>query len=239
MALVPTPKPTQYDTIIAGLKQKAIPNAIVDINAVAPNAIPTAQALLNPPSGYDLARLIFTKVPQSIAPAQYPVPDLPTSTATPMTKVGTSKFGTPVYANIEFQASEWVDFNGRRRSFSEMSFDTVLMNVQQQKNIIETEIQGSDYGAVLEYSGLRNYEIMCDIIITGENGIYPQDTVTNIIEMLNAPIPIKVNSWFLQNLDIFDVTVRDYSIPQVAGGISQQPIHITFSSNNSSILIIQ
>lgn len=233
MALVPPIQPPNpADNLIEGLKFQAVPNSVVALNAA-----------VNTPSGFDIARLIFNRMPSPPAPAEYPheypQPDLPVSTGTEMTKLGTSAIGTPVCANIEFQGANWTDFNGRSRSFPNMAFDTVLLNVTQSKNIIETEIQGSDYGAVLEYSGLRNYDIQCDIIITGENGIYPQDAVSNLLLMLNSPVPINVNSWYLQNLDIFTLTVREYNMPQVQGGISQQTVSIVFSSNNSSILVIQ
>jgi CheY-like chemotaxis protein len=77
------------------------------------------------------------------------------------------------------------------------------------------------------------------MIITGYNGIYPTQAVQDIVNMLNAPIPIKVSSWYLQQFNIFDLVVMDYNVPQMQGGISQQPIQITFSSSNSAILVIQ
>jgi len=69
--------------------------------------------------------------------------------------------------------------------------------------------------------------------------VYPTQAVRNLKSMLTAPVPIKVNSWYLQNFDIYDLVVREFDIPQVAGGISQQPVTITFSSSNSAILVIQ
>ncbi len=241
MALVPPIQPPNpADNLIEGLKFQAVPNAVVALNAAAPQVLPIVNAAVNTPSGFDIARLIFNRMPSPPPPAEYPAPkEIPVSTTPQMDTYGTSALGTPVYAIIEFQGANWTDFNGRSRSFPNMAFDTVLLNVTQSKNIIETEIQGSDYGAVLEYSGLRNYDIQCDIIITGENGIYPQDAVSNLLLMINAPVPINVNSWYLQNLDIFTLTVREYNMPQVQGGISQQTVSIVFSSNNSSILVIQ
>lgn len=225
MALVPTPEPTKFTQELIGLKQQAVPLAVVQVNKKFPDALPIANILLSPPpSPFDILRNIIK---------------VPVSTATPMQAVGTSDFGTDVYANLEIQATEWTDFEGRRRSFPDLTFNTVLLNVQQSKNIIETEIQGSDYGAVLEYVGMRNYDITCEMIITGENGIYPKEAVAFVKTMLTAPVPLKVNSWFLQQFDIYDLTVRDFTIPQVPGGISQQLVQITFSSNNSAILVIQ
>lgn len=223
----------------APLAQQAVPAATIRINSVAPALIPAVQTVINPPTPFDLARSIFMQRPQPLQAVEMEAPQLPTTLVTEMDRVGSNQFGQPVYANIEFQGGEWEDFNGRRKSFPDMQFNTVILTVNQTKNIIETEIQGSDFGAVLEYSGLRNYNITCDLIIVGTNGVYPQTEVNNIISMLNAPIPIRVNSWYLQNFDIYDLVVREFNVPQVAGGISQQPVNITFSSSNSSILVIQ
>ena len=239
MALVPTPQPIELQEIIPAFKQQAIPNAIIKLNKVAPAAIPVAQALLSTPSPYDIARSVFMRMPYPQQAQNTPELTMPEGSGATMSSVGTSYFGQPVFANIEFQGATWTDFDGTARGFTDMDFNTVILTVQQQKNIIETEIQGSDIGAVLEYSGLRNYTVTCDMIITGENGIYPTQAVSNIITMLNAPIPIKTNCWYLQQFDIFDLVVRDYNVPQMQGGISQQQIQITFSSSNSAILVIQ
>jgi hypothetical protein len=222
-----------------GAKEQAVPNAIININAVAPKAIPAIQTVINPPTPFDLARAIFMRLPNPYFAVTQEEPQLPTTLVTEMDRLGSSNFGTPIYANIEFQGGEWLDFDGRRREFPDMQFNEVLVTVNQQKNIIETEIQGSDSGAVLEYVGLRNYNVQCEMIVVGVNGVYPTQAVRNLKAMLTAPVPIKVNSWYLQNFDIYDLVVREFDIPQVAGGISQQPVTITFSSSNSAILVIQ
>jgi hypothetical protein len=223
----------------AGAKEQAVPNAIININAVAPSIIPAIQTVINPPTPFDLARAIFMQRPLPLLPVQQEEPNTPPPVENNMDVLGSSQFGQPVYANIEFQGGEWLDFDGRRRQFPDIQINEVLITVNQQKNIIETEIQGSDSGAVLEYVGLRNYNVQCEMILVGNNGIYPTQSVRNIKDMLTAPVPIKVNSWYLQNFDIYDLVVREFDIPQVAGGISQQPITITFSSSNSAILVIQ
>lgn len=228
MSLVPTIPPIIKDNpLFIETKRIATPLAVVNINKNYPEVLPAAgivSTILNPPSVFDIARQIIT---------------LPVSTTPEMDSFGTSAFGTPIYANLEIQSGTWTDFNGKKRQYNDMTFNTVLLTVQQQKNIIETEIQGSDLGAVLEYSGLRNYLVTCDMILVGENGKYPTEAVANIIKMINAPIPARVNNWYLQQFDIYDLVVRDYNIPQIPGGISQQPVQITFSSSNSAILVIQ
>lgn len=240
MALVPTVPPVQLQDIIPAFKQQVIPNAIVKINKAFPQVQPLVNTALSTPSPYDIARAVFTRMPLPQPAKQPDELTMPDTVANDMDIVGTSYFGQPVFANIEFQGAKWMDFDGKQKAFSDMEFNTVILTVQQQKNIIETEIQGSDLGAVLEYSGLRNYVVMCDMVITsGVNGLYPTEAMAAITNMLNAPIPIKVNCWYLQQFDIYDLVVRDYNVPQIQGGISQQQIQITFSSSNSAILVVQ
>ena len=145
--------------------------------------------------------------------------------------------GTPVYTNIEFQAGKYKDENGREVTFDALRIDTVLLTVSQSKNIVKTEIQGRN-GTVKEYIGMSDYNISIQGIITGTNGVYPIDEVSNLKKILKASVPVAVNSWYLQNLDIDTVVVNDFTINQVAGGYSYQPFTITCLSDAPIELIL-
>jgi len=118
--------------IQAAGKQQAVPAAIININAVAPALIPAAQTVLNPPDVFSLARAIFTQRPQPLAPVTPETPQLPTTLVTTMDSVGSSQFGLPVYANIEFQGGEWLDFAGRRRQYPLI---TVILSPRKNKGL--------------------------------------------------------------------------------------------------------
>jgi hypothetical protein len=49
--------------------------------------------------------------------------------------------------------------------------------------------------------------------------------------MLNANIAISVVSWYLQNLDVSSIVVKDYEIAQEAGGYSFQNFSINALSD--------
>jgi len=152
---------------------------------------------------------------------------------------GATLNGGPIYSDLEIDSSSWTDFDGTQHTFPDTQFLTVLMSVQQNKNIIETQIQGSDTGAVLEYSGLGNYSITLNITITGSNGIYPQQKVENLVTILNAPIALNVFSWYLQQFNIFHIIIKSYDVAQEKGGISQQSVTVQAQSTNTPTLIIQ
>lgn len=141
-----------------------------------------------------------------------------------------SALGTPVYTNLQFTGKNYEDQYGRPKQFPTLVFDTVIMTVNQSKNIVTTAIQGRD-GTVKEYIGMGDYVITINGIITGANGHYPVDEVRELKKMLDAPIAIDVVSWYLQNLDISTIVIKDYDIPQVEGGYSYQRFSINALSD--------
>jgi len=201
-----------------------------------------ADVILNPPGPQDIINAFLTRMPSpqlpiSREPLTIPQPDAP------MIPVGgTSLNGKPMYANLEMQGTTWQGFNGATNGFQNIVFDTVLISCQQNKNVVVTEIQGSDDGAVIEYSGLNNYNITIDIIVTGNknhNGIYPSDVMSDVVKMLTCPKTIKVNSWYLQMFSIYEISILNYDVSQQQGGISQQVVTINAMSSKRTTLIIQ
>lgn len=141
-----------------------------------------------------------------------------------------SSLGTPVLADITFKGGTYTNNDGKTISFGDVKLITVLATVSQSKKIITTEIQGRD-GTVKEYIGMGDYEIAVNGIITGDNGHYPDTEIRALKNMLDAPIAISVVSRYLQNLDIYNVVVVDYSFEQEAGGYSKQGFSISCISD--------
>jgi len=240
--IIPTAEPAVYNRQYKGVAEAAtniVPGKVLS-NMPAPVAVVGA-ALVNTPTPLDIINAFLREYPQT----QEPIPEktyiTPAYSNTMQTVAGATLAGGPLYANIEFTGQSWQDFSGVTLSYPDMIFNTVIIRVIQQKNIIKTQIQGSDNGAVLEYSGLNNYDVSIDIIVVGNNinGVYPRKAVDQVKKMLEAPIPLKVTSWYLQMLGIFELVVMDYDISQKEGGISQQTITINCTSNKASVLIIQ
>lgn len=151
--------------------------------------------------------------------------------------VSTSNLNTPVYSDLTLEGGTYTDDAGNEIQLDTINFQTVLMLVEQAKNIVTTQIAGKD-GTVKEYIGLDDYRITVQCIITGSNGVYPEAEVTSLAEILNAPVPISVTSNFLSFFGITSCVVTDYSFPQVEGTNSYQPVNITFLSDNTSEFIV-
>ena len=80
---------------------------------------------------------------------------------------------------------------------------------------------------------MDDFQITINGIIPGVNGQYPQTTVNQLFQILKAPIPIAVVGWWINNLEIYNVVIKDFTIPQVAGGYSEQTFTITAISDTA------
>lgn len=141
--------------------------------------------------------------------------------------IGTSELGTPIQSNITFQAGDYVDDNDNTQTYDELTYEAVLITVTQAKKIIKTEIAGKN-GTVKEYIGLDDYVVQVNGVISGRNGVHPQNEIANLKKMLDAPVPIAVSCSYLQNLGISNLVVDSYEIGQSEGGYSYQQFSITF-----------
>lgn len=134
-----------------------------------------------------------------------------------------SKLGTVVYSNLIFNAgkviegivvipgSEWQDFR----------CDDILFSISQSKKIITTEIQGRD-GTVKEYIGLDDYQIQMTGRINGGYNVYEKELVATLKKILSVGQPLAVSSWYLQNLGITDIVIKDFNFGQNEGEYSTQ-----------------
>jgi hypothetical protein len=137
-----------------------------------------------------------------------------------------SSLGTPVMANLIFDAVTYTDFNTKQQiTTPRMQFDTVLLTVDRPKRVVKTEIQGRN-GTVKEYIGFDDYGVTINIIIPGSNGRYPVEEVLALWKVLDAPVAIPVISNYLNNLGVYYLVLESPTMPQEAGRYSQQPITI-------------
>lgn len=149
-----------------------------------------------------------------------------------------SPLGTPVMQDITFKSVTYTDFiTGYQRVTNDLIFQTVLLTVSQSKKIITTEIQGRD-GTVKEYIGMDDYAITVNGIITGTNGQNPTNEIIALKNMLKARVAIPVVNAYLNNLEIFNIVVKDFTLDQEPGGYSKQNFTINCMSDAEVILQI-
>lgn len=132
---------------------------------------------------------------------------------------------------IKFEGGSYAtNIAGQVVTFPSIELKTALVSVTQSKVIIKTQIQGRN-GTVKEYIGLDDYAVVVTGVITGENGVRPDNEVINLKKMLDAPISIDVVCKHLQDLGIHYLDVESYDLPQSAGGVSYQEFSIVFTSS--------
>jgi hypothetical protein len=142
-----------------------------------------------------------------------------------------SYLGTNVWSNLVFPAGTYETLEGDEIEFDEIVFDTVLLTVSQSKNIVTTQIQGRN-GSVKEYISDGDYSISIQGMITGEGmDVYPEESVINLLEILKAPVSLKVVSEFLNFFDIDELVVTSYNLPQKVGSRNTQIFQINALSD--------
>jgi hypothetical protein len=135
--------------------------------------------------------------------------------------------GVPVFTDLTLQGSFYTDnITGEQITFPDITFDAVLCTVDFVSRIVKTEIQGRD-GTVKEYIGEDDARVTIQGVITGANGVYPQNEVNLLNQWRKAPISKGAVCGFLQNLGISNLVVESFNLPQILGGYSYQ----TFTMN--------
>lgn len=143
----------------------------------------------------------------------------------------TSKLNTIVYSNVIFNAGVILDENGAQvDKWDDFRIDDVLLTVSQSKKIITTEIQGRD-GTVKEYIGLDDFQIQITGRLNGTYNVNPKELTRQLKIILSAGQPLEITSWYLQNLDITDIVVKDFNFGQTEGEYSTQYFTINAMSD--------
>lgn len=150
-----------------------------------------------------------------------------------------SALGTPVVIDLTFQSVRYTDFEKNREvSTEQLQLQAVLCTVSRPSIIVKTQIQGRN-GTVKEYISKDDFAITINGIIVGENGQFPEAQVISLQRICEAPVAIPVVSRFLNALQIYNIVVEDYTMPQTAGGISKQEFTINAISDQPIELQIQ
>lgn len=145
----------------------------------------------------------------------------------------TSWLGTPVFGEVTLENQD--------RSLS-ITLDTVLIELNQSKNIVRTEVAGRN-GTVKEFVSLGDYYIVLKGgVFNQDPESYPTDQVNTLIELLNADEALYISSDFLQLFGVYNYVISTYNMGQRAGamnsqlfevrGYSDEPIELTIDDES-------
>lgn len=133
-----------------------------------------------------------------------------------------SPLGTPVYSDLSISAGSYI-VNGATVSYDAINLPDALFMVRKRKRVIVTSINGAE-SDVLEYTGAESAQISCTVKIYGSNLNYPLNDIDNFYRMLESNQPVQINSWYLNQLEIYYAVITDYEFPQQTGNISDQQV---------------
>lgn len=135
--------------------------------------------------------------------------------------------GLPVFCDIRLPLE-----NGE-----ELILDTVLMTVNQQKNIIRTAIQGRP-GTIKEYIAEGDYDVTIKgALVSPQSNDYPESLVRELNEILSRPESIDIVCDYLRLFDIYRLTFTGFNFPQQVGYQNMQLFEITALSDTDENLI--
>jgi hypothetical protein len=153
--------------------------------------------------------------------------------------------GNKVFSNLEIDASSFRDVPNYEGLVDNIVFDTALFVVKNTKNIVMTPVQGRN-GTVKEYISGGDSNISIRGVIGGKRGVYPMagssvngknvNSVEQFIRAMNAPIALKVNSWYLNMLGIYSMVVTSFQLPQTEGKYETQFFEIEALSDEPFII---
>lgn len=128
-------------------------------------------------------------------------------------------FGQPLFDTFQFLATTFDDLEGKRIEIAApVILDNVLIEVNQDKNIVKTIVQGAN-GNVKEFINRDDYEINLTGLIVGKTAHQPPDIafMNSLDALLNAPVTLPVTSNFLDFLKINSIVVKSFKFGQIEG----------------------
>lgn len=124
-------------------------------------------------------------------------------------KAPLSMLGTPVFCDMILQNDKKGDL--------QLQLVWVLAEVNMQKNIVKTAVQGRD-GTVKEYVSDGDYQVTIrGGLFSPFSNAYPKEDMQTLVALLKLNTPLTVISEYLLQFNIYELVVEDYSFSQKEG----------------------
>ena len=152
-----------------------------------------------------------------------------------------SSLGTRVVDSLFFRQGAYERLNGDEVVFSEINLQNILLEVNQRKNIVKTDIQGRN-GSFKQYIGDSDFEISVSGLIVAKDhkqGVRPEEEIINFLKMCQSPEALTIESVFLDLFEIDTVVVDSYKLIQEEGKLDNQTFTMQLLSDTPVNLEIQ
>ncbi len=174
--------------------------------------------LLVATAGLGLIKPKFFTLPDPDRVAREQSPD--EASATPGGEQAANEYGLlglPVFDTLTFERFSYTDKNGNRISQAAITFQNVIIELSQPKNIVTTIIQGRDK-SVKEYINEGDFLISIKGNLVGlDANKMPVEEIQKIVALKTAPVEIPVSSNFLDQFGIFSIVITDVKYKQIEG----------------------
>jgi len=140
-----------------------------------------------------------------------------------MTPVGYGKFGFPILSNLFIYGDTYYDNYGKPiAKFNDIRIDAILMDVEIDKNIIVTDVQGRN-GSFIEYVSSKSRRIsFYGTFLADTMNIYPEADIAEFIRCVDSNRAVKVDSWYLRMFGIYYIFIKKARIWQEEGSQEYQ-----------------
>lgn len=210
---------------MAASQQIIVPNAPKPVEQkppVLPPIRPVDQRgsvpLLVATAGLGLIKPKFFTLPDPDRVSREQSPDEATATSSgDPSKTEYGLLGLPVFDTLTFEQFSYTDKNGNRITQAAITFQNVIIELSQPKNIVTTVIQGRDK-SVKEYINEGDFLISIKGNLVGlDANKMPVEEIQKIVALKTAPVEIPVSSNFLDQFGIFSVVITDVKYKQIEG----------------------
>jgi hypothetical protein len=136
-----------------------------------------------------------------------------------------SMLGTPVYSNfVLLPAGDIQDA---------LRIDTVIMTVDQTKNIVKTPIQGRN-GTVKEYISDGDFMVSIQgVLISPYPLVFPKEDIDLFVKYCKLNEQLPVASFFLELFGITDIVIEHYKVGEKLGSRNEVPFQIDALSDKA------
>lgn len=155
-------------------------------------------------------------------------------------RMGTTYLGTPYYDQLvlKYRTAQATGISAgvvqTKQQVDSITFQTVLMEVTQSKNIQKTPISGKQGGTVKEYISDGDFYIRIQgAIISPFPNLYPKDAVRQMAKMCKIGDALEVESGFLGLFDINSVVIEEYKVSEKMGSRNMVPFELSVCSDRA------
>lgn len=164
----------------------------------------------------------------------------PAGKDSPLTSVGNSVFGMPVFSNLSIRAGSYKNNQGVTiGTYDAINLEVAIFEINRENNLVLTDIQGRD-NSVIEYISKKSWRINCKARILSKTiGAYPRTDVNNLLIALDSNKSLQVDSWFLNMAGIYNIVIQKKNFGQDEGGIEYQKFEFDAIADFPVVLKIQ